>query len=240
MSYHKRIIDPKTGKRVDNEKRAVNKALKKSDPIKRNIEKDLEVDENSPMDPPDAYDATKSIEVSYEQMPAIIQKFMDEHKVGIEKLDSFEKGLIQFKENGYGLNDEINNAFGEFFKFFENNIMDHNQREEKILFPLLHKRLIESGEHGEGDDPQTAIDMMEDDHIKFIQLGALTFNLLGLAARLPDKGSKMFVYDVAFSNGQELIELLRLHIYREDHIIFPLAFKLISTEEFSNLALLSN
>ena len=233
MSYHKKIVNKKTGKRVDDEKKAINKAVKKNDPIKRNIEKDLEAEENSPMDPPDAYDMTKSIDVSYEQMPAIIQKFIDEHKVGIEKLDSFEKGLIQFKENGYELNDEINDALGEFFKFFENNIMDHNQREEKILFPLLHKRLIESGEHGEGGDPQTAIDMMEDDHIKFIQLGSLAFNLLGLAARLPDQGSKMYVYDVAFSNGQELIELLRLHIYREDHIIFPLAKQLIKAEEFS-------
>ena len=39
--------------------------------------------------------------------------------------------------------------------------------------------------------------MMEDDHIKFIQLGTLTFNLLGLATRLQDDRSRIFTYDVA-------------------------------------------
>ena len=234
MTYHKRIVNKKTGQRIDN--KAVQKALKKNDPLKRHVEKELDIEENSPMDPPNVYDKTKIIDVDYEQMPAMLKQFMDEHKAGIEVLDRFEKSLIEFKEHGYQLNDAINSSFGEFFKFFENNIMDHNQREEKLLFPLLHKRLIASGEFGNDDDPHTAVDMMEDDHIKFIQLGALAFNFLGLAARLPDEGSRRFVYDIAYNNAQELIELLRLHIYREDHIIFPLACKLISTEEFSELS----
>ncbi len=59
--------------------------------------------------------------------------------------------------------------------------------------------------------------------------------MLGLAPRLPDEGSRMFVYDVAYSNGRELIEMLRLHIYREDHILFPLAHKLITQDEFTKM-----
>lgn len=233
-----KIIDKNTGKRVVKNETKIDKSLKRTDPLKRNAEKGLESEEFSPMDPPDAYEATLVSEVGYDQMHELIQHYMKEHKVCIEKLDSFEKALADFKDKGYQLSDEINTVFGEFFQFFDNNLLDHNQREEKQLFPLLHKRLIESGESGkgEGDYPQTAVDMMEDDHIKFIQLGALTFNLMGLATRLPDKLSTIFTYDVAYNNGRELIEMLRLHIFREDNILFPLAHQLISKEELTLLS----
>ena len=231
-----RLIDQKTGKLISDVSSEINKTLKQVDPIKRNAEKGEELEENSPMDPPEAYDGTVIEGVSYEEMNGLLQRYMDEHKTCVENIDRFEKALVIYKELGYRLNNEINKTFSEFFQFFDDNILDHNQREEKQLFPLLHKRLIESGERGEGFHPRTAIDMMEDDHIKFIQLASLTFNMLGLAARLVDERSRMFVHDVAYNNGRELIELLRLHIYREDNILFPLAHKLISEEEFAELS----
>jgi hemerythrin-like domain-containing protein len=66
-------------------------------------------------------------------------------------------------------------------------------------------------------------------------LGALTFNLLGLAPRFRDEQSKMFTYDVAFNNGKELIELIRLHVFREDNTMFPLAQKYISAQQFDEI-----
>ncbi|MEZ5109831.1 MAG: hypothetical protein R2829_12795 [Bacteroidia bacterium] len=113
-------------------------------------------------------------------------------------------------------------------------MLSHNSKEEKELFPLLHKRLIEIGEHGVGKNPPTAIDVMEDDHIKFIQLGALTFNFLVWLHGLKDETHQecLVVLDTAYENGRELIELLKLHIYREDYTLFPLAQKHITKEEF--------
>ncbi len=232
-----KIIDRKTGKRiVDPSKKKINKLLKELDPIQRNALKGGELEEHSPMDPPEAYDSSLVVEgVKYEDMHPLLQGFMDEHKVSIEKLEQFEKTLIEFKKNNFTITREANEIFSTFFQFFDDNIMEHNQREEKRFFPLLHQKLIESGEKGEGENPQTAVDMMEDDHIKFIQLGSLTFNILGLATRLPDDHSRALAFDVAYNNGMELIELLRLHIYREDNILFPLAHQLISTEEFVEL-----
>ena len=98
----------------------------------------------------------------------------------------------------------------------------------------MHKKLIENGEHSPKSEGEvvTAIDMMEDDHIKFIQLGTLVFNFLGLAPRFRDEQSQMFTYDVAFNNAKELVELLKLHIFREDTTLFPLAQKYLSKEEF--------
>jgi len=229
------IIDKNTGKRIVNPDKKVESSLKQTDPLKRNAEKDLESEEHSPMEPPEAYDGMAVEGVDYDQMHGLLKGFMDEHKKGELKISQFEKALIAYKENGYLLNDEINEGFSAFFQFFDEKIIDHNQREEKQLFPLLHKRLIESGEKGEGENPHTAVDMMEDDHIKFIQLAALAFNMLGLAPRLPDERSQVFVNDVAYDNGRELIEMLQLHIHREENILFPLAHKLISQEEFTKM-----
>ena len=132
----------------------------------------------------------------------------------------------------FKLNNEINKAFGDFFKSLDEELLPHNRKEEKILFPILNQKLIEAGEHSKGHKLVTAIDVMEDDHVKFIQLGALAFNLLGLASRMADERSRIFVLDTAYETSRELIELLKLHIYREDVTLFPLAQKYISKEEF--------
>ncbi len=211
------------------------KNLAKTDPVKRNVEKGLEQTENSPMDPPAAYDQPGKMKIDFDSMEKPIQIFMNEHKNAIAKIEMFEKALVQFKTEGYKLNQQINQAFKTFFEFFDKNLIEHNSKEEKTLFPLLHKRLIEVGEHSTGKNPQTAIDIMEDDHIKFIQLGALTFNFLGLATRLKDETSRIFVLDTAYENGRELIELLKLHIYREDYTLFPLAQKYLTKEEFAGI-----
>ena len=226
-----KTIDTKTGKRVGQEEKVLNRKLKEEDPILRNASKELDQDELSPMDPPDAYEINTPDQVTENEYHALIKQYMSEHKSAMEVLEDFEKAMLRFKEIGYKLDDEINASFRKFFEFFENNLLDHNRREEHELFPLLDKRMIESGEHSEADNPTTAVDMMEDDHVKFIQLGALVFNMLGLAARLPDPNSRMFTYDVAYDNARELVETIRLHIYREDNVLFPLAHKLITFEE---------
>lgn len=226
------IIDRKTGKRLVDTR--LNKELKEKDPVKRNVEKGLEGKEMSPMDPPDAYRIEQTAEkVTYGDMSLVLRGLMDEHNHAIQQADLFEKTLGQFRANGYRFDPKINEVFGTFFKFFDNNLLVHNTKEEKVLFPLLEQRLLECGEHSLSDNPTTAIDIMEDDHIKFIQLGTLTFNLMGLASRLQDQNSRMTVFDLACSNGRELTELLRLHIFREDNTLFPMAHKLISTVEFA-------
>lgn len=203
-----------------------------TDPLKRNVEKGLEQVENSPMDPPSAYSEQNIEKMKSEDLETSILIFQDEHKKALVVIEKFEQALTQFKTNGYKLDAEINDRFRAFFNFLDNELFPHNIKEEKTLFPTLHKRLIEVGEHSVGENPKTAIDVMEDDHIKFIQLGALTFNFLGLASRIQDQASRFFVYDTAYENGRELVELLKLHIYREDSILFPLAHKYLSKMDF--------
>jgi hemerythrin-like domain-containing protein len=218
-----KIIDKETGKR-----------LKEIDPVKGNPEKEENVidSENSPMDPPGAYEEVAENKITDEELDETLKLFIEEHNEASEVIGIFEKALIEFKTNGYKLENSINEGFKAFFEFFDDVLLPHNRMEEKTLFPILNKRLLESEEHGPGDNPMTAVDMMEDDHIKFIQLGTITFNLLGLAARFRDEQSRTFTYDVAFNNGKELVELLKLHIFREDTTLFPLAQKYLTKEEF--------
>lgn len=218
-----KIIDKETGKR-----------LKEIDPVKGNPEKEDAVieSENSPMDPPGAYDEQSVNKITDEELDECLKLFVKEHDEAKEVISVFEKALIEFKKEGYKLNEVVNEGFKSFFTFFDDELLPHNRKEEKTLFPILNKRLKESEEHSPGDNPMTAIDMMEDDHVKFIQLGTLTFNLLGLAARFRDEQSRTFTYDVAFNNGMELVELLKLHIFREDTTLFPLAQKYLNKNEF--------
>lgn len=182
--------------------------------------------------------------VPYEKMPPMIRQFMDEHKKAVEEIGLFEQELLRFKKERWVMDQSMNQAFGQFFNFLDNNILDHNRREEKKLFPLLQERLLQSGEHsayekyfsGEASNSRTAVELMEDEHVTFIQFSALVFNFLSLAGKLPDIGSQSIVSDLAYEQGLQLIEMLRLHIQREDQTLFPLAVNLISEEEFEEMA----
>jgi hemerythrin-like domain-containing protein len=45
----------------------------------------------------------------------------------------------------------------------------------------------------------------------------------------------MFTYDVAYNNAKELVELIRLHVFREDNTLFPLAQKYLTKEQFDGI-----
>jgi len=204
------------------------------DPIKRFVEKDSNSEEMSPMEPPEEFAPSTVEPVAYEDMHPLLQKLMDEHKVFIKVLNNFEFALIEWKQNNWIFDDSINESFKELFSFLDNNTPEHNKKEEKILFPLLHKKLLQSGEHSTGENPKTGVDIMEEEHIQVAQLGSLCLNFLGLGSRLNDRASREITFEHAYNQGKEIVETMRLHIYREDETLFPLAMHLISKEEFEN------
>jgi hemerythrin-like domain-containing protein len=227
-----KIIDQTTGKRLVDETKQTNTLLNKIDPIKRNVEKGLEDEEDSPMDPPNAYDKTVIVPgVDVNNLSTLLNQFIEEHKQLTEVVSEFEKALLDMMQEKFFITKEINDSFNRFFVYFDEHIVPHNKREERYLFPQLHRKLIESGEHTPNDKLTTAVDLMEDDHVKFIQLASLTFNMLGLAMRLPDMQSRAMTFDLAYHNGKELVELIKLHVFREDNTLFPLAQKLFTEEE---------
>lgn len=99
----------------------------------------------------------------------------------------------------------------------------------------MHECLIAKGEHGKGEIPSTAVDLMEDEYAKVRQLAAVIVNFLGLAFRLPNEKSRLVVLDAALEESKNLIELLRLLVFRKDNVLCALAHPLISTAAFYEL-----
>jgi len=213
------------------------KKLQQEDPLKRMVEKQTDQEELSPMNPPEAYAPPALETVPYEDLPPLLKRLMDDHRVCEQKLEAFESVLNKLKQTGLKPDRDVDGQLRDFFQFLDDRIVLHNLKEEKVLFPLLQERLLAEGEHSQGRYPKTAVDILEDDHVKTIQLAAVTFNLLGLAARLPNAPSRALTLDAALEQGKALVELLRLHIFREDNVVFPLAVKYISQNELQAMAI---
>jgi hemerythrin-like domain-containing protein len=203
------------------------------DKIKRDVEHGLDSAEiASPMNPPEPYELDNQPEIVYADLAKPLQILYDEHQAFEKVLNAFEKALIKFKEGQFVIDDSVSKGFRDFFEYMDQEILKHNTKEEKFFFPLLNERLIEAGECSPGLNPTTSIDIMEDDHRQVMQASCLIFNLLGIAAKLPDPKSQEIVFNNAFEQGREVVETMRLHIYKENNVLFSEAQKLITSEEF--------
>jgi hemerythrin-like domain-containing protein len=201
------------------------KNMQNTDPLKRIVERQTDQEELSPMDPPDAFSPPNREVIPIEEMHPFIQKLMEEHNGCIKVLNDFEEILLKIHNDG--VKPEFNKPLGDFFEFIDNHVVAHHLKEEKMLFPELHRLLLEGGQHSSGPETTTAVDMLEDDHIKLMQLSAITFNFFGLAGRLPDPASRAIVLDAALEQGKALVEMLKLHIFREDNVVFVQAQNMI-------------
>jgi len=185
------------------------------------------------MDPPDAYAPPSIVPVAPEDMHAFLRRMVEEHQPFLAEVDAFEDTIIAIQRSGY--TKEADGRLRHFLNFFDEEFIAHNRREEAALFPLLRLRLLAAGEHGSGEDPETPVDLMQDEHIKAVQLAAVILNFLGLAFRFPDEKTRLTVLDAALEQGKFLVELLRLHVFREDNVVFPLAHQLITPDEFDRM-----
>jgi hemerythrin-like domain-containing protein len=211
------------------------KKLQEVDPLKRLAEKQSQQAEFSPMDPPDPYSPPSGEQIPYEKMPPFIQELMDEHQEILQAVNAFEKVLQEFRKQNFQTGRPFEQGVSAFFAFLDQKIVAHNLREEKHLFALIQSKLLEKGLHSQAAQPVTAVDMLEDDHIRLMQLAAVTFNFLGLAARLPDPASRALTLDAAVEQGMAMVEMLRLHIFREENVVYPLAVAHFNAEELEKL-----
>jgi hemerythrin-like domain-containing protein len=208
--------------------------LNRIDPLRKQPDRGSDIGRgSSPMDPPDAYAPPGVGSVPAADLHPFLRKFVDEHAPFMEELNAFEEAILSIQKAGY--TKESDAKLRHFFHFFDQEFTPHSRREESTLFPLLHERLIASGEHGRGSVPTTAIDLMADEHTKAVQLAAVILNFMGLAFRFPDERTKLIVLDAALEQGKNLVELLRLHIFREANVVFSLAHRLISRAEFDEM-----
>lgn len=203
-----------------------------------NAEINITENEASPFSPPDAYSPPKvDEEIPYENMHKFLQILRDEHDEFSKKVTDFEKTIMQIE--GGKVDREIDKQLRVFFEYFDEEIRVHNLKEEKALFPIISKKMNEEGSHSKGMDNFNAIDVLEDEHSKFIQLSAVVFNFFALFSRIPDERSRMIILDTTVNKAKELIELLKVHIYRENTIIFIYAHNNLTDEEFEYIESMS-
>lgn len=168
-----------------------------------------------------------------EKIHPYIQQLMNEHQAAMQKIVQFEVVINEIREKGVDQDKAI--IVNDFFQFFNNNLLVHNEREEKFLFPVLNQKILQNeGEELYREKP-TAVELLQSDHVGAIQLGAVIFNLFGLAFRLPDPNSRLLTIDLATEQALELVDLLKLHIEREDNIVFPLAQKYIDEADLNKM-----
>ena len=108
---------------------------------------------------------------------------------------------------------EVDEKLRQFFSYFDDQIVSYNQEGEKYLFARISKKMT-------ADEDFDVIDFLETDHVKSIQMAAVAFNMLALFLRIPDEKSRFIILDIALNQAKELLELLKVHIYREDTMIF--------------------
>ncbi|MBP85130.1 MAG: hypothetical protein CMJ64_00165 [Planctomycetaceae bacterium] len=165
-----------------------------------------------------------------EGLHPLLQEFVDEHQVALEKIKQFEEVVQAARSKG--MDEERASLINDFFQFFGDYVLAHNEREERTVFPTLQEKLLEREEFQEGGEKRTAVELLQSDHIKGLQLAAVSFNLFGLGLRLPDPTSRLLTIDLASEQALELTELLKLHFTREGDIVFPMAQEYISQHEF--------
>lgn len=200
--------------------------------IDRFVESGLEDGCSSPMDPPQAFHLAGIERLDRSSLHEALSILMDDHNVFLSVLDDFEKALIKFKDTSWNIDSETSKSMKAFFRYMDEEVSVHNAREEKALFPILHKKLVAYGECSPGEYPKTAVDIMEDDHLKVAQASCLIFNLLGIGSRLKDAESRHTIFQIAYDQGREIVETMRLHIFKENEVLFQLAQKWITADEF--------
>ncbi len=88
--------------------------------------------------------------------------------------------MIRYNNNEYSLE-----GINSFLSFFDESIIVHNRKGDDTIFANLNSILLEKKEFSIGTE-KTVIDVLQDHHIKMLQLAAISFNLFGLVTRIPD------------------------------------------------------
>ena len=128
-----------------------------------------------------------------------------QHQDVLARLDEMERAL--------GGGESV--ALAPFASYLVQEVAHHFEIEEQALFPLLGRHL--SSEQG-------PLAVMNAEHASFREL----------LQRLRD-GLDSGRAEQAQECARDIIDLLRAHIVKEDHVLFPMAARLLSPEELQEV-----
>lgn len=150
-----------------------------------------------------------------------IQYLMEQHEEGIRQLDILGKEAKYIMDNGFKEDSfqELQNAT----RFIDEEIRNHNKKEEEILFPELERFLPQGG-------PTT---VMREEHQELWN----TLDRLTSAIRVLKNNSKdeKAIKDM-YNSAVHIVGLLNQHIDKENHILFPMARRFLGNEGLKRVA----
>ena len=147
-----------------------------------------------------------------------IEIFMHEHEMGLHQLALMANAAMSIEVNGFSA--EAFRTIAEAIRYIGREIRCHNEREEEFLFPALDRHV--SGPPG----------AMRQEHRELWR----AFNELLKVVRDVEDGR------LRGSSIRELVQLvnfivdhLRDHIEKENTVLFPMAKRLLTSEEYHTL-----
>lgn len=209
--------------------------LKTDDPVAKQQERGFEQTGMSPLAPPEAWSPPALEELKRDALHPFLATLVAENEAIGRGVDGVETVIQEVRTSGFSR--QADHALMHFLEVFDTVFIPHSRKEERVLFPPLRLQLLASGEHSRGGDTvTTAVEVMIDEHGKALQLAAVMLNLVRMATCLPDEASARMVMDTGLREAENLVEHLRLHVFREENILLPLAQRLLSTAELDAMA----
>ena len=132
-----------------------------------------------------------------------LERFEREHQHALRELERLEHAMAELEAGGDG---EALKTAREVYSFLSTEVREHNENEERALFPLLEER-----------GPCEPF-MAEHEELRELERR--------LAEELDSDNPAAKVPPVA----RDIIHLLRSHIDREDNMLFPMSRDVLGTE----------
>ncbi|MBI5216858.1 MAG: hemerythrin domain-containing protein [Ignavibacteriae bacterium] len=147
-----------------------------------------------------------------------LEIFVKEHEEGVHYLHQLQTATKYISQSGFSFDAFM--KLGEAIRFIDNELRAHNEKEEKYLFPLL--------EHHAGNP----VRIMLEEHRELWKL----FARIRQCVEDIEEG-RIYATTVKelVQASDQLYELLLNHIKKEDEVLFPMAKKVLTQEEYEQL-----
>lgn len=153
-----------------------------------------------------------------------IAKLMEDHQVFLHTVRSFRSGLEDLRATARD-SDEVPRHTAHFARFLFRDVDRlHGQQEERGLFPVLGRHIpVEGG----------PISVMVGEHEA---LRVFQRDLERSGRRLEDDPLADEARTTIVSVSQAVEDLLAMHVFKEDSVLFPMAYRLLSPPEIEEIA----
>lgn len=150
-----------------------------------------------------------------------LERLTIEHRGALQQLETIRETAESLAKTGYS-----ETAFQRLLNavnFIDIDIRRHNQQEEDFLFPLLDKVL----------PPQGPTSVMRSEHQQLYAGYSKLQALIEAVARSRDDETAR---GELLKAAEFIVTLLTNHIYKEDHILFPMAERMLTDEQWESIA----